>query len=93
MEMSSSPIWKQSLSFNGVTLTEESIKEACKYYADNALACLYSANEDDWFVDDLDGYRRWMQSRYDQFTSGILVKPSVTLLQRAYVIQTGESVA
>ena len=85
-------IWKQTLYFAGEKLTEESIKGACHFYADNAAAQLRDAESGELFVNDLTKFRIAMEDRIDRYTFG-LIEPSATLLQHAHYIQTGKSVA
>lgn len=85
-------IWEQNLYFAKVKLTEESIKAACQFYADNAAAQSRDAESGELIVNDLAKFRIAMEDRIDRHKSG-LVEPSVAFLQHAYYIQTGKSVA
>lgn len=77
--------------FNGVELTEESMKKARQFYIDNAYKCIESAKAGKFFVNDLDTYIANELRRVKEMEDGTDL--SLTLLQRAYYEQTGESVA
>ena len=78
--------------FNGVTLTTETIQSTRQWFADNAQACIDEAVSGDVKVNDLIGYIERQEQRIDECLSGVWDQ-TFTFLQRAYYIQTGESVA
>lgn len=78
--------------FNGVELTEETIIKTREWFAQNCLDCIEEAESGEVSVNDLDEYRKWrLQSREDDLSGKN--DHTVTFLQRAYFIQTGECVA
>ena len=85
-------IWEKDLYFAGAKLTEGSVRAACQFYADNALAQIRDAEAGALFVNDLSKFLLTTSDRADRYTLG-LVEPSFALLQRAHHIQTGKSVA
>lgn len=81
--------------FNGVQITEESIKACRQWFADNAQACIDEVEQG--FVKlpnhvNFEGYRECMNNKIRAALAGDF-DSSFTLMQRAYYIQTGESVA
>lgn len=77
--------------FNGVTLTPESLAAARQWYADNWRLCLEEAESGRQSVNDLATYRAWCLANMEKALTD--TRLSFAMLQRAYFIQTGESVA
>ncbi|MDR5812032.1 hypothetical protein QCE62_00320 [Caballeronia sp. LZ033] len=77
--------------FNGVELTPETITATHAWFANNAQACIDEAVSGAVRVNDLSSYVAWRQQDIDRHRAGI-GGTSFAFLQRAYYIQTGESV-
>lgn len=79
-----------------VILTVETIKKTFQWYADNQRACAKAAQNGEFFVNDLEDYVSDCNARaqvYEaQIESGPFGRLSLAFLQRAYYIQSGESV-
>ena len=80
------------MQFNGVNLTEETIQKTRKWFSDNAIACIEEAERGKVFVNDLEEYSKWRNKEAKEYMEG-KHDHVVAFLQRAYYIQTGESVA
>jgi hypothetical protein len=78
--------------FNGVELTKESIQKTRKWFSDNAMACIKEAKSGKVFVNDFEYYSKWRKEESQEYIEG-KHDHTLTFLQRAYFIQTGESVA
>ena len=81
--------------FNGTTLTPETIQSTRQWFADNADACVREAEDGTAPLAShypLEKYRRDMAERKRAALAGEY-DHTLTFLQRAYFIQTGESVA
>jgi hypothetical protein len=78
--------------FNGLELTEIAMQQTRQWFADNALAAAEDARAGRTRVNDLEGYLRDSERRAAYFLAGE-GDSSVAFLQRAYYVQTGESVA
>lgn len=78
--------------FNGVELTAESMQATRQWFADNSQACIEAALSGEDRVNDLDGYVAWRRQAIADSLAG-KGDHTVAFLQRAYFIQTGESVA
>lgn len=78
--------------FNGVELKEETIQETRKWFHDNSLACIEEAKSGKVFVNDIEYYSKWRTEQAKEYMEGKSDR-TVAFLQRAYFIQTGESVA
>jgi hypothetical protein len=78
--------------FNKVELTEESIQKTRKWFADNAIACIEEVKNGDVKVNDRESYFAWRNEQAKEYIEGHS-DHTLTFLQRAYFIQTGESVA
>ncbi|MBF8216212.1 hypothetical protein MKS87_11465 [Bacillus subtilis] len=78
--------------FNGVQLTDESIQKTRKWFADNAMACIEEVKSGKVYVNDRESYFAWRNKEAKEYMEG-KHDHTVTFLQRAYFIQTGESVA
>lgn len=78
--------------FNGVELTPETMHATREWFADNARRCIAAAVSGKNQVNDLGSYVAWRERCIADSLAG---KGDRTLafLQRAYFIQTGESVA
>lgn len=78
--------------FNGVTLTSETILTTRQWFADNDQACIDEAVSGQVRVNDLPSFIEWKKQ---SIVDGLAGKwdHTFTFLQRAYFIQTGESVA
>lgn len=78
--------------FNGVELTEETILKTREWFANNAHECIEEVRSGKVKVNDPEAYYAWceecikdaMEGRYDH---------TLAFLQRAYFIQTEESIA
>lgn len=82
---------KNTFSFNGEVLTEETIEKTRRHFVDIFQACINEAETGKTKVNDLQSYRQKMQERIDAMMNE---RPSsFTFFQRAYWIQTGESIA
>lgn len=85
------------MKFNGIELTESSVQACRQWFHDNALAIIQESNER--FSDDPEraasNAKFWGDSARNALTIGKDggERVSVAFLQRAYFIQTGESVA
>lgn len=80
------------LKFNGVELTEESIQKTRKWFSDNAMACIEEAKNGKFYVNNLEDYTKWEEKSAKEYMEG-KHDHVLAFLQRAYFIQTGESVA
>ena len=77
--------------FNGVELTEETIIKTRKWFAQNCLDCIKEAESGKAYINDLEAYRKWRLEERENDLNGKNDK-TFTFLQRAYFVQTGESV-
>ena len=77
--------------FNGVILTDESVLRTREWFADNCLGCISEAKSGLVYVNDLEEYIVWQLDSRDRVLAG-KDDHTFTFLQRAYFIQTGESV-
>lgn len=73
-------------------LTPETIAKAEQWFIDNALACIAEAESGKVYVNDLEAYRVRQMAIVKEYTHKTY-RPTFTFLQRAWYIQTGESVA
>lgn len=75
-------------------LTEETLVSTCNWFADSSLKQIEEASDPDtkWPVNDLDSFIEQMTAQAQQYRSANFV-PSLTFWQRAYFLQSGESVA
>ncbi|MDV5126967.1 hypothetical protein ACO7RW_01525 [Bacillus amyloliquefaciens] len=78
--------------FNGVQLTDESIQKTRKWFADNAMACIEEVKSGKVYVNDRESYFAWRKKEAKEYIEG-KYDYTVTFLQHACFIQTGESVA
>lgn len=78
--------------FNGVELTEESIRKTRKWFHDNAIACIEEVKCGKYRVNDPELYFKEEEKAAKEYIEGTH-QITLTFLQRAYFIQTGESVA
>lgn len=74
-----------------VRLTPETIKATRQWFADNALACIAEAESGSVFVNDPKSHREWCMQRHADALAG-RSDHTLTFLQRAHWIQTGEMV-
>lgn len=83
------------MKFNGVQITEESIHACRQWFADNADACVRGAEDGTAPLAShypLELYRNKMAERKASALAGEF-DHNFAFMQRAYYIQTGESVA
>ncbi|OME55423.1 hypothetical protein BSK59_13170 [Paenibacillus odorifer] len=78
--------------FAGVKLTEESIQKAREWFADNAQACIDEVLNGEVKVNDQDSYIKWRQENINDALKG-RYDHTLSFLQRAHTIQTGECIA
>lgn len=81
--------------FNGTELTPETVQAARQWFADNADACVREAEDGTAPLAShypLEKYRQDMETAKQYALTGC-IDHTLTFLQRAYFIQTGESVA
>lgn len=80
------------LKFNGVELTKDTIQKTRKWFHDNSIACIEEAENGKVYVNNLEEYTTWRNEEAKKSIEGCY-DHTFTFLQRAYYIQTGESVA
>ncbi|MGV6935984.1 hypothetical protein ACWA2B_10760 [Paenibacillus sp. CMM36] len=78
--------------FNGVELTEASILRTRKLFADIALECIEEVQCGKVSVNDPESYFAWRREEANDVLEG-KADHTLTFLQRAYYVQTGESIA
>ncbi|GAV11315.1 hypothetical protein [Paenibacillus sp. NAIST15-1] len=78
--------------FNGVELTDESIQKTRKWFADNAIACIEEVKSGKQNVNDSEAYFSWRNDQAREYKEGHS-DHTLTFLQRAYFIQSGECIA
>lgn len=78
--------------FNNLVLAPETIQATRQWFADNAQACIDEAVSGAVKVNDLHGYIKSQERLIEEDLAGVW-DHTFTFLQRAYYIQTGESVA
>lgn len=78
--------------FAGVELTEETIQKTRKWFADNAQGCIDEVRSGKVKVNDPEAYYAWREESINDALAG-RNDHTVTFLQRAHFIQTGECVA
>ena len=78
-------------SFNGTPLTDTTIRRTRQWFADNAQACIDNARSGETRVNDLESYCAWREKSIEDSLAGE-GDHTFAFLQRAYFIQTGESV-
>ncbi|PIH59146.1 hypothetical protein [Paenibacillus sp. LK1] len=78
--------------FNGVELTEETIKITRKLFANIALECIEEVKNGKVIVNDPESYFAWRKEEVKDAMGG-KIDYTLTFLQRAYYIQTGETIA
>ena len=81
-----------SLKFNNVIITNDTILKTRKYYIDLANKCINAALNGSMFVNDIQEYIAQQKSYILGFQSD-KYDYSISFLQRAYYIQTGECIA
>lgn len=83
------------MTFNGVTITQESIIACRKWFADNADACIREAEDGTAPLAShypIELYREKMVERKEAALAGEF-DHTFTFIQRAHYIQTGECIA
>lgn len=77
-----------------VTLTADTIKATCQWYADNAQACIDEelSGTSKYPVNNQEEYIQEMTEQKEAYLTGNFM-PSLSFWQKAYFIQTGKSVA
>lgn len=78
--------------FNGVHLTEATIQKTRKWFADNCMACIEEVKSGKQHVNDPEEYFAYEEQSAKEYMNGDN-DHIIAFLQRAYFIQTGESVA
>lgn len=79
------------LKFNDVYLTDDTIQKTRKWFSDNALSCIEEAKSGKVYVNDLEDYTKLTMKEAKEYIEGNH-DHVFAFLQRAYFIQTGESV-
>jgi hypothetical protein len=77
--------------FANVELTPETIQRTREHFRDIHLACIRDAEDGTTRVNDLPGYVSWQQAAIADVMN--TERFSVTFLQRAHWLQTGECIA
>ena len=81
------------LKFNGVELTQATIEATKAYWVNHHLRCIEDVRSGEVKVNYPEKYFKHELERIDFYTTEFdASKVSLTFLQRAYYIQTGESV-
>jgi hypothetical protein len=80
------------MKFNGVEIRPEVIVQTRQWFADNAQACIDEVKSGAVRVNNPEEYFEWKESDKVDAMSGAF-DHSLTFLQRAYSIQTGEFIA
>lgn len=78
--------------FAGIELTEESIQKAREWFADNAQGCIDEVLSGKVKVNDPESYFAWRREQISDAMEG-RNDHTLTFLQRAHYIQTGECIA
>lgn len=73
-------------------LTPETIAKTEQWFIDLALDCIAEAESGEVVVNDFESYKERQMGVVKEYTDKTY-KPTFTFLQRAWYIQTGESVA
>jgi len=76
---------------NGIEITQETIQATREWFAENARACIAGAESGEYFVNDLSKYRKGKRRCEREALNGDY-DYSLTFVQRALYIQTGECV-
>ena len=79
------------MKFNGTEITKETIQQTRKWFSNNALACIEEAKSGKLFVNDLEKYIELKTKSSIEYLEGNH-DHVFAFVQRAYYIQTGESV-
>lgn len=74
-----------------IEITPETVQKTREWYADNARACIEEATAGKFHVNDLAKYVSWQRERIRESLSGEWDN-TLTFVQRAVYLQTGESV-
>lgn len=78
--------------FNNVELSEATMQATRQHFADNAIACIAEVLDGTVRVNDPESYYAWQEERAIEALAGNC-DHTLTFLQRAYWIQTGDMVA
>lgn len=79
------------MQFAGVTITAETIERTRGYFADLCTECIHDAQSGKTFVNDLARYVAWQEQLSADYLAG-KGDHTLTFLQRAHWLQTGECV-
>lgn len=82
----------QKYHFNNTELTNDTILKTDKHFANICKECIDGAINKDFHVNDLDRYIQDKKRHMNNYIKG-LNRNTLTYLQRAYWIQTGELIA
>nr|WP_156736425.1 hypothetical protein [Mycobacterium sp. E3298] len=80
------------MKFANVELTQDTIQMTREWFAHNAQACIDEVLNGDVKVNDKESYFKWREEQIEEAMSG-QYDHTLTFLQRAHHIQTGECVA
>jgi hypothetical protein len=78
--------------FAGVELTAESIQKTREWFADNAQGCIDEVINGEVEVNDIESYIQWRKESINEALKGGY-DHTLSFLQRAHTIQTGECIA
>lgn len=78
--------------FNGTKILPETITKTRQFFIDNCEKCKQNAINGIDRVNDLEKYILWKDAMISEYENGIN-DHTFTFLQRAYYIQTGETIA
>ena len=74
------------------TIKPEYMEKARQWFIDNAHACIQEAESGDVYVNDLESYRASKLKDVEDYKNGVH-DHTLAFRQRAFYLQTGESVA
>lgn len=77
---------------NGIEITQATIKATREHFIDNCKACILDATNGKFRVNDLNKYIEW-QTKYIESTNNGENDHTLTFLQRALWLQTGNMIA
>lgn len=83
----------ETYKFNNTVLTEETINKTDKHFADICQECIDAVLNGEVRVNDPKKYIKDKCDRKKAYLTGNINRWNLTYLQRAYFIQTGESIA
>lgn len=78
--------------FNNVELTAQTMQRTRQHFADNAQACIHEVVTGEVTVNDPQSYFEWRCEQAVDAMAG-KIDHTLTFLQRAYYLQTGEMIA